>query len=371
VSLPDSFDLDRLLAAIPGAAPQGTDMREDYSTRSPYSRMRDTRSEARDAEKQLELFDSASNTPPPEPAPLWRALREIGVQLLTEQTKDLEIASWVTEALVRSHGLAGLAVGSRLIAGLIERYWNNIYPLPDEYGMETRVAPIMALNGRSGSGTLMAPLIRTVLFNRADGTPVALHQYQASARLMSLDALARQQRLQAGTIPFEEIEKDARTVGRANLVKLRDKAAEAAAAWEAMAALVDEKAGSDAPMTSHVRDLLHEMRVIAALYVPQAAEASLEEDSKTSATSIEATAEGGGVVVAQGMTRESALRSLETLAAFFRRTEPQSPLSYTLDEAVRRARMPWLELLDEVIADRSSRDAFLTTLGIRPPAPPE
>jgi type VI secretion system protein ImpA len=71
------------------------------------------------------------------------------------------------------------------------------------------------------------------------------------------------------------------------------------------------------------------------------------------------------------MTRESALRSLETLAAFFRRTEPHSPLSYTLDEAVRRARLPWLELLDEVIADRSSRDAFLTTLGIRPPAPPE
>ncbi|MGD0106757.1 MAG: type VI secretion system protein TssA, partial [Rhodopila sp.] len=74
---------------------------------------------------------------------------------------------------------------------------------------------------------------------------------------------------------------------------------------------------------------------------------------------------------AQAMTRESALRSLETLAAFFRRTEPHSPLSYTLDEAVRRARLPWLELLDEVIADRSSRDAFLTTLGIRPPAPPE
>jgi type VI secretion system protein ImpA len=71
------------------------------------------------------------------------------------------------------------------------------------------------------------------------------------------------------------------------------------------------------------------------------------------------------------MTRESALFTLETIAAFFRRTEPHSPLSYTLDEAVRRARLPWLELLEEVISDRTSREALLTTLGIRPPLPPE
>lgn len=66
-------------------------------------------------------------------------------------------------------------------------------------------------------------------------------------------------------------------------------------------------------------------------------------------------------------TREDALPQLDRLAAFFRRTEPQSPLSYTLTDAVRRARIPLPELLAEVMGDESSRAALLTALVIRPP----
>lgn len=79
-----------------------------------------------------------------------------------------------------------------------------------------------------------------------------------------------------------------------------------------------------------------------------------------------------GVAVPAGQiaSREDALRVLETLATFFRRTEPVSPLSYTLEEAVRRSRLTWPELLDEIVADRDSRNAILTSLGIRPPPPP-
>jgi type VI secretion system protein ImpA len=66
------------------------------------------------------------------------------------------------------------------------------------------------------------------------------------------------------------------------------------------------------------------------------------------------------------MTRESALQTLEQIAAFFRETEPHGSISYTLSEAVRRARLPWLDLLEETLTDRGSRDAFLTSLGIRP-----
>ena len=329
MSLPDGFDLDRLLAPIPGDHPQGVDMRDDYTARSPYSRMRDTRSEARDEEKKLEVDDPTGRA---DPAPYWRTLRDIGLQLLTEQTKDLEIASWLTESLIRSHGLDGLTAGSRLIAGLIERYWEQVFPLPDEYGMETRVAPIVGLNGRTGNGTLIAPLVRVVLFQRADGSPVALHQYQASARLVTMDAAARQQKLQAGTIAFDELEKDARTVGRNALTKLRDEAVEAAAAWEAMAAAIEEKAGTDAPTTSHVRDLVREIGQIAALYAP----AAVEQPAAAVETVQQASSAGIAPAAPQAMTRESALQTLETLAAFFRRTEPHSPLSYTLEEAIRR-----------------------------------
>jgi type VI secretion system protein ImpA len=66
-------------------------------------------------------------------------------------------------------------------------------------------------------------------------------------------------------------------------------------------------------------------------------------------------------------TREEALRNLAAIAEFFRRTEPLSPLSYTLQEAVRRARLSWPELLEEIVPDLAIRGQILTSLGIRPP----
>ncbi|MBR0674087.1 type VI secretion system protein TssA, partial [Roseomonas soli] len=66
-------------------------------------------------------------------------------------------------------------------------------------------------------------------------------------------------------------------------------------------------------------------------------------------------------------TRDDAIRQLEDIADFFRRTEPHSPLAFTLDDAVRRARMPLPDLLAEILPDAGARRAMLTTLGIRVP----
>jgi type VI secretion system protein ImpA len=61
------------------------------------------------------------------------------------------------------------------------------------------------------------------------------------------------------------------------------------------------------------------------------------------------------------------LRDLVEIADYFRRTEPNSPLSYTLQDAVRRARLSWPELLAELVADEKARDSILNSLGIRKP----
>ena len=63
------------------------------------------------------------------PAPLWRTVRELALKTLAETTKDLEVAAWLTEAMVRSHGLAGLTAGAQVMAGLAERYWDGLFPL--------------------------------------------------------------------------------------------------------------------------------------------------------------------------------------------------------------------------------------------------
>src|ERR1700760_432307 len=127
MALPEGLDIEALLAPIPGDAPQGVDIRADRSAASPYNRLRDARSEARDAERALDKGDDDAR----DPGPLWRTVRELALTTLRETTKDLEIAAWLTEALVRSHGLAGLAAGAQVMGGLAERYWDRLFPLPD------------------------------------------------------------------------------------------------------------------------------------------------------------------------------------------------------------------------------------------------
>ena len=374
MALPDGFDLEALLAPIPGDAPQGSDIREDFAAQSPYNRLRDARSEARDAEKMLDAGSSEAR----DPAPLWRTVREIGLKTLTETAKDLEVAAWVTEAYVRSHGLSGLAAGARLIAGLAENYWDDVFPLPDDYGVETRVAPVTGLNGREGNGSLIQPLHKLPLLTRSDGTPLALYQYDSSAQLGTLDAERRAARLEAGAIPFDEVERDARAQGARAMVRLRQEAREALEAWQHMAAVLDEKASDDPPSTSTVRDMVTHVLEVANRYAPPEEAAAGEAGTEAGAAEGEAAgaADGGmlggvGVPTGQIVNREGALRALENLAAFFRRTEPVSPLAYTIEEAVRRGRMTWPDLLEEIIPDRDSRNAILTSLGIKPPPPPE
>ncbi|MGH7155795.1 MAG: type VI secretion system protein TssA, partial [Acetobacteraceae bacterium] len=262
--LPDGFDLDALLAPIPGDAPQGTDLRENFSAQSPYFRLRDSRSEARDAEKAADRGDKD----PRDPTPLWRGVRDLGLKSIAEVSKDLEVAAWAAEALLRLDGLRGLTAGSLLMKGLAEQYWDALFPLPDDYGVETRVAPVTGLNGRDGAGSLIQPLYKLPLFVRADGGPVALYQWQQSAQLGTLDAARRKQRVDAGAVPLEDLEKEARAIPAKNFAQLRHHAREARAAWQQMAVTLDEKAGADGPSTSQVRDLLGEIIDLANRFAP-------------------------------------------------------------------------------------------------------
>jgi type VI secretion system protein ImpA len=94
----------------------------------------------------------------------------------------------------------------------------------------------------------------------------------------------------------------------------------------------------------------------------------------------QARSEGGGPANGQGEpvpdrpagaihSREEAFRTLLKVAEYFRRTEPHTPVSYALEQAVRWGRMSLPELLTELIPEDSSREFFFRQVGIRPPPP--
>jgi type VI secretion system protein ImpA len=362
---PDGFDLDALLAPMPGDAPAGEDLRADSSPQSLYFRLRDARAEARAAERAMDSDDAMTAAPPQ-----WRTIRELGMDAIAGHSKDLEIAAWLTEALLRCDGLAGFTAGARLMLGLVEGFWDDLFPLPDEDGMLTRVGPIAGLNGQSGEGTLSQPLRMLALFNRPDGAPMPLWQFEQSEELAKIvDPERRQQRLDTGVVPFDAVENEARAAGGANFTALRDQASVAVAAWKGLSEALDSRAGADAPPTSRVREVLEKIISIAARFAAPEGAVPAEAGDGMSAGGLVPSVSGGDGAAGPAMlaTREDALRSLAAIAEFFRRTEPLSPLSYTLQEAVRRARMSWPELLEEIVPDMGTRAQILISLGIRPP----
>jgi type VI secretion system protein ImpA len=362
---PDGIDMEALLAPIEGDSPTGVDLREDFTPQSPYYRLRDARAEARAAERAADGNPSEEAATPPQ----WRTVRDLAINALTTKTKDVEIAAWLTEALVRSDGLRGLAAGAHLIGGLAAFWDDNLYPMPDEDGIATRVAPIGGLNGEGGGGTLFQPLLKLPLFQRPSGQMMALWQYQQSEKLATeSDPVKVEQRLAAGVLPLDAAEAEGRAAGQAHFARLREQARLASDEWRAMGEALDAKAGMDGPSTSGIRDVLDEITALATRFAP-AEEAGEAEAGGAEAGDGAAAAAGGGGTSVRGpaMNREDMLKELGRIADYFRKSEPQSPLAYTLEEAVRRGRMTWPELMAEVVADVSVRENILMQLGIRPP----
>jgi len=366
-SLPD-IDLDVLLKPFDGEKPAGEDPREDFSPQAPYRALRAARNTARTTERAADADPTAEQSPPPE----WRAVRQLGVKMLAETCKDLEVAAWLTEALVRSEGLAGLSVGARLITGLTQTFWDQgLLPSIEQDGIAERISPVEGLSGATGDGTIVQPLRKLVLFNRPDGTPVPLWGWDQSVKLRGeSDANRVKQRIAAGVVPFDDLERDARVAGPTAFAALRANVKDAMAAWQEMADTLDAIAGSEGPSTTRVRAVLEALLEVAGRFAPpEAAEpepsAPVEESVAADGSAPVAVA-GGPVVMQQApVTREDMLRELGKIADFFRRTEPHSPLSYTLDEAVRRGRLTLPELLEELVPDVNARGAILTQLGIK------
>ena len=158
---------------------------------------------------------------------------------------------------------------------------------------------------------------------------------------------------------------NAARAGIATLRQVRQSARQCIAAWQALE--VAFETNNETPPMGRVSDLLDEIVDIADRYAGSEVAEIDTETPEATAEQPQAQGAAGGRIT----TRETALRTLEEVAEFFHRTEPHSPLAYTLREAVRRARLTWPELLEEIVPDFDTRTAILSSLGIRPPPPPE
>jgi type VI secretion system protein ImpA len=276
----------------------------------------------------------------------WKFVAKQCAQLIEGRSKDLQLAVWLAEAEARTSGLRGLADSLVLVAGLCDRYWDGLYPLPDEDGHERRIGNLAWMASR------IAPLLREIPLTEAQGGQpgFALRDFDV-ARMHGGEALARLETARARTSAafFETLLRDCE---------------QCAGALERIEHSVDARLGADGPSFSAAKSGLQSVALFVKPMLKEGGAPPLAAGKAAAGAPASAAADATG---GPPQTRAQAIAQLREVAGFFRRTEPHSPVAYLADKAARWGEQSLHEWLRAVVKDNAAFAQIEEILGVAPP----
>ncbi|ROS00040.1 type VI secretion system protein ImpA [Sinobacterium caligoides] len=367
-------DAQSYLSPISSDSINGADIREDRDPASYYYTIKDARNSARAAERAY-LFDNDDDVNIIE---LWQPVIVSGPEILKNVSKDLEVCCWYIEALIRQDGFHGLSKGLEILNGLVQNFWEGIYPLPDEDGIETTVAPITGLNGDGGEGTLLTPIRNCLILPASADEHYTFWQYhQAKEASRISDEEARASRYDELGYTLEEIDNSIANIPAAFYAELIANLENALSQFNEMNQQLRQHCGNDSPPSSNLKNLLEEIvrtlrfatkdklaEIQSASKEPEEIEATEDQlitSEQTPKTTNALKNSHQGVI----NNREQALVQLKNAADFFRLYEPHTPIASTIDRAIKWGRMPVSELMMELMPDDQSRALYAQLTGVK------
>ncbi|MFD0740117.1 type VI secretion system protein TssA [Lysobacter koreensis] len=320
------MELDALLAPITDAAPVG----EDLSFSPEYDAIQEAR---RADDPSLEQGDWVTDLKSAD----WPTVAAHCTRLLQQRSKDLQLAVWWCEAHTQTQGFAGLAQGYRLVAGLCDRYWDEVHPQVEDGDLEQRIGNLSWLLTHSLNWLRRLPLVQAP---------------QGRFGLADFEAARREG--DHGGPSLDTLETARRATPHEFYVRLIEVVPECRQALQALEHSVDARLGLDGPSFTAVRDQLDHLHDVVRRFardagvliegeIPEAtADVAVAGMPATTATP------AGSCAIA---TRKEAIAQLRRVADYFRRTEPHSPVAYLADKAARWGEMPLHVWLKRVIKD--------------------
>jgi type VI secretion system protein ImpA len=302
----------------------------------------------------------------------WKGVaRECAVALETK-SKDLELAVNLMDAWARLESLVGLRDGIRLVSELCERFWDRLHPgfETDGLDLDMRAMPLNKL----GAG--VATAASCALFTGADPRDASkLRTFRWSdfqgaalvdARATGQNASSAKGLIDQGYITGEEWTARIKAADPVHLAAVVAQLEECLSALGELRVQNEKHFGADAaPSLIPLTDVLADMRDHVRKQLPVEAPAG-------EATAGEVAVQNGAAGAAPGraagppVDREEALRRLEQIAEYFRRSEPHSPIAHLVERAARWGRMPLVDVLREVIPDQTALAKIMDTLGVKP-----
>ena len=317
-----------LLAPIPGDAPAGADLR--YAPA--YAQITEARRQEDDAPQGEWKRDRK--------VAQYDVVVKVATDALATKSKDLMIAAWLTEALTRREGFAGLAYGVDLIRGMLDKFWDGLFPEIDEGDLGLRVRPL------NWVGSSLEPSVKAVPLNRAGHdfiTYTISRQFGYEAQLGgdSAKLAARKKEIDAGKVPPEEFDKSFEGTPKAfykQLVAALDKSKSALGALDTLAT---EKFGDDAPSLNKLQTALEAVHHLASQLLEKKL---LADPDPPEVVAAEAAAAAPAAPAADGAPRvvsaeptdiNDATTRVVSAARWIRKSNPGNPASYLLLRGLR------------------------------------
>jgi type VI secretion system protein ImpA len=292
----------------------------------------------------------------------WPGVEALCAKLLAERSKDLRLAMWWTEAAAMSRGYAGLAEGLGLCMSLCERHWDRLHPLPEDGDPAQRVGNLAWLIHRVAQLASSLPITaaRHTLRDLA-----AARQLQQQIERHPEDAAS----LAEGRLTMEQLQRAVRETPPAQLLAVEDAVRGCLDRLASLQQICDAQLGDEGPSFAAAREALdaaaHDVaRLCKSVGIlPGATPSGTAPGGASPDTE---TLLAAGVRPGPGLhSREQALQQLREVAAFFRRTEPHSPVAYLADKAARWGEMPLHQWLQTVLKDPGALAHVDELLGVQ------
>jgi len=364
------FLLDEYISPISDTEIAGIDPRSDVSPTSTYYALKDLRNQLRAAERNALVDEQGISSLSRD----WLPLLEQCSKAIKTESKDIEYLAWLIEAMCRIYGFKGLAFGFKVAHNLIENHFDDLYPtLDSDDEIWDKVSALVGLNGSAGEGTLIIPIKSIYLTDSVSMNSYSFWEYQQGYDVSRLSDDKREKKITQGAVDFELIEKSAAETSTDFFVSLKLDIEEAIDQFSTLSEVMDRVTGQPQP-TSNIKQAL-EVSLAALKHVAadklEAAEQALAQKNASENVELETENDAGveGVVEKANSneinSRENAISKLKEIATFFRKTEPHSPMSYTIEQVIRWSELSLPELLNELITDSDARTGYFKLSGIK------
>lgn len=326
------IDIEALLGEIATDAPCGEDLEYDPEFAELETLVQET--------PERQYGDTIIPAEPPD----WRGVKK-AASALFERTKDLRVAVSLARALLHTDGLPGFAAGLGVVEGLLERYWDSLYPLldPDDDNDPTlRVNTVVALCDQEATlrGLRETPLVSSRALGR-----FSLRDVQIVNGLLTPVATDEQ----------AELPTQAKIDGAfqdADLEGLQATAEAVSAAIERVVRIetvVTERVGvTQAPDMGDLAGVLKEIRQVLAEQLRRRGAGLADEVTDETTGEGPAGATGQRLVVGEIGSREDAIRMLDKICEYFIHHEPSSPVPFLLKRAKKLVTKDFMAILNDL-----------------------